>query len=155
MKRTFFYPLISRFFIGCTLVLVACNDPWTAQADGYFILDGVRSNVHIASVDAFGSLPDLYFVGKGGYYVEMSLTTGSKNISEGTFPFEYFATSTPKKINSFRVRAGGDAQDFSGDANSTGSMTVKITGNSYNFEFTGNVKGHTLVVHYTGQIVVQ
>lgn len=129
-------------FIGLS-VLLSCTE-WTPEATGSFSVGQKKYSLILATIEG----GNLYFRSKPGYYIEMWVPpNGLKNIS---YPFVYSASS-PARISWIRVLQGASNQ-ITSDINTTGTLTIKVTGNDYTFDFSGVIQGQQVTLHYQGLI---
>lgn len=154
--------LLARFVVVIACALAACSKELPPAPDGYFILDGQKYPVLQAGIftdrtstpGAASFDSEVYFQGAADYYVTVSTRSPERTLSTGTYPFEYFFSANPMKLIYYKVRCGGSSKDYSSDAQSTGSMTLTISGTLYNFDFTGRVLGHDIQFHYSGKVEI-
>ncbi len=139
------------------LIFMSCEE-WTPQADGYFVIDGKRYNVHIMTIygDPFPQPSNnnihVTLQGAPSFNVSMFVTVPSNTLSEGNYHVSdgYVRFG----INSIKFFRGNMAEDITSDANSEGDMTVEITGQNYVMEFSGKIKGRVVQIHYAGLVAV-
>jgi hypothetical protein len=127
------------------------------MADGYYVVDGKRYNVHIMAVygAAFPSQSanniEVTLQGAPSFNVTMFLTSPGNTLAAGDYHVSWGYEL--RGINSLNVRYGGS--EFSANQSSVGNMTVETSGNHYIMDFDGNIQGHKVQIHYSGLIARQ
>lgn len=140
------------------LLTISCQE-WTPQADGYFVVDGKRYNVHIMVIhSAIFPQPsnnniEVTLQGAPAYNVSMFVSVPLNTLSEGTYHVSY--GYEPMGINWIRFLRGNTSEDITSDINSEGKMTVKVSGRDYVMDFNGKIMGHTVQIHYAGLVSIQ
>lgn len=145
-----------RITFACIFLLFSLTDcgEWTPEADAYFILDGERIHVHLATAHTHDTL--INFMGPLAKYIDIQWVSagGSGNaiLADGTYPYSYNGSVGGQHLRYFRV-LNGLSKEYNSNFNSTGSMTVSRSDDHYTIDFTGNIDGHTIQLHYSGKIV--
>lgn len=140
------------------LLFISCQE-WTPQADGYYIIDGKRYNVHIMAILG-ASFPQssnnniqVILQGASAFNVSMFVTVPTNTLSNGNYHVSY--GYEPNGINWIRFLRGNTSEDITSDIDSEGNMAVSISGQNYVMDFSGKIKGHTVQIHYAGLVSVQ
>jgi hypothetical protein len=140
------------------LLFMACEE-FTPAADGYYVVDGKRYDVHIMAIykevfpQSSGNNIEVILQGAPAYNIVMFVSVPSNTLSEGDYHISY--GYEPFGINSFSLLRGNTSQTISSDINSEGTMTVDITGSDYLMDFDGQIGGHSVQIHYSGLVSIQ
>jgi hypothetical protein len=135
---------------------MSCQD-WTPEADGYYIIDGKRYKVHIMSIynDPFASPSnttnetEITLQGAPYYNVTLFVRSPSVTLTAGTYKVSYFVDD-PVRVSLSMI--AGNSTTIGMDGNSSGEMTIKISGNSYTLDLNGKLQGKTVQIHYSGLV---
>jgi hypothetical protein len=150
---------LSNLLLLIFILFISCQDEWTPEADGYYIVDSKRYKVHIMAIysDPFPQSSnnniEVVLQGASAYNVVMFVTVPSNTLSKGTYHVSY--GYEPLGINSISFLRGNLAEDITSDINSEGTMTVDVSGRNYTMDFKGTVKGRTVEIHYAGLVAFQ
>jgi hypothetical protein len=140
------------------LLLIGCEE-WTPEADGYYIIDGKKYNVHIMSIygAAFpqpsGNNIEVTLQGAPYYNITMFVSVPLNTLSEGTYHISWGYELLG--INSIGLLSGNTSEYITNDINSEGTLTVEISGQNYVMDFNGQIGGHPVQIHYSGLVSVQ
>lgn len=140
------------------LLLISCEE-WTPQADGYYIVDNKRYNVHIMAVykatfpQPSNNNIEVILQGASAYNVTMFVSVPANTLSEGTYHVSY--GYEPLGINWISILRGSTSGSITSDINSEGNMTVEVSGQNYVMDFSGKISGHTVQIHYSGLVSLQ
>jgi hypothetical protein len=156
--RSTFATKVRNLLIFPFFLMVSCQE-WTPQADGYYMIDGKRYNVHIMAIyratfpQSSNNNIEVILQGAPAYNVRMFVSVPANTLSEGTYHVSY--GYEPLGINSISVLRGNTSEDITSDINSEGNMTVEVSGRNYVMDFNGIIKGHTVQIHYAGLVSIQ
>jgi hypothetical protein len=140
------------------LLIMSCQE-WTPQADGYYVIDGKRYNVHIMAIygatfpEPSNNNIEVILEGAPAYNIVMFVSVPANTLSEGTYHVSY--GYEPLGINSISILRGNTSEDITSDVNSEGNMTVKVSNRNYVMDFNGKIKGRTVQIHYSGLVSIQ
>ena len=140
--------MLMSFFL-----ILSCEE-WTPQADGYYIIDGKRYNVHIMSIygETFPGASNnnirVTLQGAPAYNVSMFVSVPSNTLSQGNYHVSY--GYEPLGINWISILRGNTSEGITTDIDSEGNMTVEMSGRNYVMDFNGKIKGRTVQMHYSG-----
>ena len=147
----------SLLFVVLFALTISCED-WTPQADGYYIVDGKRYNVHIMAIYG-ATFPqpsnnniEVVLQGAPAYNIVMFVTVPTNTLSDGTYHVSY--SYEPLGINSMSILRGNTSEYISSDIDSEGNMTVKTSGRHYEMDFNGKIQNHTVEIHYSGLVSI-
>jgi hypothetical protein len=119
-------------------------EKWTPEADGYFVVDGVRHNVYILVVTPTS----------GGFFMQgapwVNTTVGISSFNPGTYHVAYYGGPGSMNIE-VRWSSSNVLQSYS-DINSTGTMTIKSSGENFIMDFDGVIQGKKVQMHYAGLV---
>lgn len=155
------FPFVIKFkslLLLAFLFVMSCEE-WTPQADGYYIIDGKRYNVHIMAIygETFpgpsNNNIEVILQGASAFNVVMFVTVPSNTLSSGTYHVSY--GYEPLGINSISILRGNISEDITSDQDSEGNMTVDVAGRNYVMDFNGKIKGRTIQMHYSGLVSIQ
>ena len=129
------------FLLPC--LMFSC-EKWTPEADGYFVVDDVRYNVYILVVTPMS----------GGFFMQgapgFNTTVGIGSFNPGTYHVDYYGGQGSMNIE-VRWRSAYVLQSYS-DMKSTGTMTIKSSGENYIMDFDGVIQGKKVQMHYAGLV---
>ncbi len=132
------------------LLIMSCQE-WTPQADGYYVIDGKRYNVHIMAIRSYpqysNSNIELILQGARAYNVLMYVSVPGSILKDGTYQLSY---NSLMRINWISILRGNTTEEITSNNNSEGNMTVKVSGLHYVMDFNGKISGHTVQIHYSG-----
>lgn len=140
------------------LFIISCQE-WTPQAEGYYIIDGKRYNVHIMAIygETFPQPSNnniqVVLQGAPAYNVVMYVSVPANTLSEGAYHVSY--GYEPLGINSISILCGNTTEVITSDINSEGNMTVDVSGRNYVMDFSGKIEGRTVQIHYSGLVSIQ
>lgn len=148
-----------RNLVLLSFVFIMSCQEWTPQADGYYIIDGKRYDVHIMAIygETFPQPSNnnirVTLQGAPAYNVVMYVSVPANTLSEGTYHVSY--GYEPLGINWISILRGNTSEDITSDINSEGNMTVEVSGSNYVIDFNGKIKDLTVQIHYSGLISIQ
>jgi hypothetical protein len=149
----------SRNLLLFSFLLAMSCEEWTPQADGYYIIDGKRYNVHIMAIyratfpEPSNNNIEVILQGASAYNVVMFVSVPANTLSAGTYHVSY--GYEPLGINSISILRGNISEVITSDINSEGNMTVEVSGQNYVMDFNGKIKGRTVQIHYAGLVSIQ
>lgn len=138
--RTTFY------FIAALLLLCSCENNWTPEAEGYFTVDGIRYDLHLATNDVFDdNSGGLNFVGPPYCQIELVLSTAQLELPEYSLN-----SGSEGKIITMMISYGRELS-VTADENASGMLTIGV-GDAHTdiYNFTGQIGGHDVVIYYHG-----
>lgn len=146
--------LILLFFV----FLTSCNE-WTPQAEGYFIINGKKYDIHVMVIitdddDINPFINSIYMILEGApaFNVSISVLAPGRTLVGG----DYFLSKEyePYALNFVEFLRGNTSEYITVSANSNGSgtMSVKINDGNYKLDFKGKIDSYNVEVHYSGLV---
>jgi len=131
------------------LLSMSCQE-WTPEAEGYFVIDGKRYNIHLMVIKTFpfSNGIEVLLQGAPAFYVDMIVSVPAKTLNEGTYKVSY--GYYPSGISWMSMLRGATSEQITTDSNSEGSMTVEVAGENYVLNFNGKIGGRTIQFYYSG-----
>ena len=137
------------------LLIMSCEE-WTPPADGYYIVDGKRYNVHIMAIygatfpSSSNNNIEIILQGAPAYNVVMFVSVPGNTLSAGTYHVSW--GYEPLGINSISILRGNTSDTMTSDIDSEGNMIVEVSGRNYVMDFTGKIQGRSVQMHYSGLV---
>jgi hypothetical protein len=131
------------------LLIMSCEE-WTPEAEGYYVIDGKRYNIHVMVIKTypFSNSIEILLQGAPAFYVDMIVSVPAKALNEGTYDLSYGLS--PSLISWMSILRGNIFEEITSASNSEGSMTVKMAGDNYVLNFDGKLGGSTVQFYYSG-----
>ncbi len=139
-----------RSLLPFLFLLIASCEEWTPEAEGYYVIDGKRYNIHVMVIKTypFSNSVEILLQGAPKFYVDLIVSVPAKTLNEGTYDLTYGLS--PSLISWMSILRGNVFEEITSASNSEGNMTVNLAGENYVLNFNGKIGGHPVQFYYSG-----